>query len=85
VVAGTTEYIGAARARAAVQKRGEPYTFGLTARGAEYLLASYGFSTESNHSITELATKCGGEKGVWFSTDDFFGIVTGVRDGAIAR
>jgi methyltransferase (TIGR00027 family) len=80
VVAGTTEFIGAARARAAVQKRGEPYTFGLSHSGADQLLQSHGFDVESNLSITDLARDCG-DSGVWFRTDDFFGIATGVRSG----
>jgi O-methyltransferase involved in polyketide biosynthesis len=79
VVDGTTRYQGALRARTAVAKRGEPYTFGLTSRGAEDLLNSHGFGMAQDFSITELARRYGGDNGVWFSIDDFFGIITGVR------
>jgi methyltransferase (TIGR00027 family) len=79
VVDGTTRYQGALRARAAVAKRGEPYTFGLNSRGAENMLNSHGFRVAQNFSITDLARRFGGSNGVWFNTDDFFGIITGER------
>jgi O-methyltransferase involved in polyketide biosynthesis len=79
VVAGTTRYAGARRARASVARRGEPYTFGLTRSTVTELLGEYGFGLGDHQTMTELAARYGGEKGVWCSTDDFFGIVTAVR------
>jgi methyltransferase (TIGR00027 family) len=81
VVDGTSDYKGAMKARAAVARRGEPYTFGLTAEGAEDLMRRHGFSIEANVSMTDLARRYGGQRGFPYSTDDFFGIVTGRRDG----
>jgi methyltransferase (TIGR00027 family) len=80
VVDGTTAFAGAARARAAVIKRGEPYRFGLTPGGATAFVRSYGFVVEENLSIPELATRYGGERGFPYSTDDFFGVVTARRE-----
>jgi methyltransferase (TIGR00027 family) len=85
VVDGTTLYQGALRARTAVAKRGEPYTFGLSSGGAERLLSSHGFRATQNFSITDLARRYGGEGGVWFNADDFFGIITGERIEENAR
>jgi len=85
VVDGTSHYRGAMKARAAVAGRGEPYTFGLTAEGAEDVMRNHGFSIEANVSMTELAQRYGGEHGFPYSTDDFFGIVTGRRDDEVAR
>ncbi|WP_459984854.1 class I SAM-dependent methyltransferase [Nocardioides sp. AN3] len=79
VVDGTSRYGGALRARAAVAKRGEPYTYGLTPDGAEGIMEAHGFRVEDNLSMTQLARRYGGERGFAYSTDDFFGIVTGVR------
>jgi methyltransferase (TIGR00027 family) len=79
VVDGTTRYRGALRARAAVAKRGEPYTYGLTADGAEKVMELHGFRVEDNLSMAQLAGRYGGPRGFAYSTDDFFGIVTGVR------
>jgi methyltransferase (TIGR00027 family) len=79
VVDGTTRYVGAQRARAAVSKRGEPYSFGLTRQGAEQLLKSYGFAVQDNASISQLAVRIGGVRGIWYSCDDFFGVMTARR------
>jgi methyltransferase (TIGR00027 family) len=85
VVDGTSRYRGAMKARAAVARRGEPYSFGLTADGAEDLMRSHGFSVEANASMTELAKRYAGGHGFRYSTDDFFGIITGRRDHGVAR
>jgi methyltransferase (TIGR00027 family) len=79
VVAGRSTYGGAQRARAAVSKRGEPYTYGLTPVGAQRVMELHGFRVEDNLSMTQLARRYGGQRGFPYSTDDFFGIVTGVR------
>ncbi|MCW2530102.1 MAG: methyl transferase, putative, family protein, partial [Pseudonocardiales bacterium] len=79
VVDGTTDFPGAARARSAVAKRKEPYTFGLTRAEAPAFFESFGFEVEENSSITELARRYGGDDGVWCSTDDFFSCLAGVR------
>ena len=80
VVDGTSPYRGAMKARAAVARRGEPYTFGLTADGAEDVMRNHGFSVEANVSMTDLAQRYAGRHGFPYSTDDFFGIVTGRRE-----
>ena len=80
VVAGTTAFRGAARARAAVAARGEPYQFGLTRDGAVDLVRSYGFGVEQNLSITQLANRFGGAGGFPYRTDDFFGVMTAQRN-----
>ena len=80
VVGGSTTLPGAVRARGAVAKRGEPYRFGLTRDGAEDLIRSYGFVVEQNLSITQLASLFGGARGFPYSTDDFFGVITGKRE-----
>lgn len=79
VVDGTTRYAGAQRARAAVAKRGEPYSFGLTRQGAEQLVKSHGFAVRDNASISQLAVRIGGVRGIWYSCDDFFGVMTARR------
>lgn len=79
VVEGTSPLRGAMKARAAVAQRGEPYTFGLSADAAADLMRGHGFEVESNVSMTDLASRYGGPGGFRYSTDDFFGIVTGVR------
>lgn len=79
VIDGTTDYIGAQRARVAVAKRGEPYSFGLTRQGAEDLIRSSGFDGRDHMTITDLATRYGGKRGVWCSTDDFVGIIVSER------
>lgn len=76
VVDGTTAFRGARRARAAVARRGEPYRFGLTRDEAGHVLTSSGFDVEKNLSITELAQLFGPFP---YSTDDFFGVITGRR------
>jgi methyltransferase (TIGR00027 family) len=80
VVEGTTTLRGAARARAAVAKRGESYKFGLTRDGAAAFVRSYGFAVEQNLSITDLARMFGGRRGFPYSIDDFFGVITGKRE-----
>jgi len=79
VVDGTTVFPGARRARAAVARRGEPYRFGLGRDEAGKLLSSFGFDVEKNLSITELAQLFGTAQGFPYSTDDFFGVITGRR------
>jgi methyltransferase (TIGR00027 family) len=76
VVDGTTVFGGARRARAAVARRGEPYTVGLGRDEAGQLLTSFGFDVEKNLSITELAQLFGPFP---YRTDDFFGVITGRR------
>ena len=76
VVDGSTAFRGARRARAAVARRGEAYTFGRTRDEAGQLLASFGFDVEQNLSITELAQRFGPFP---YRTDDFFGVITGRR------
>jgi methyltransferase (TIGR00027 family) len=76
VIDGTTAYRGARKARAAVEKRGEGYKFGLSGADARWLVASHGFEVESNESITDLARSY---PSFDYSTDDFFGIITGRR------
>jgi len=80
VVEGTTTLRGAVRARAAVAKRGESYKFGLTRDGAADFVRSYGFAVEQNLSITRLASMFGGRRGFPYSSDDFFGVITGKRE-----
>ncbi len=65
-----------AAARAAVARRGEPYTFGLGREQAGRLLSSLGFDVEDNLTITELARRFGPFP---YSADDFFGVITGRR------
>lgn len=77
VVDGTTTCRGALRARNAVIKRDEPYRFGLSLRGAEKFLSEYGFSVEHNLSVTQLAQAAWGTDDFPYSTDDFFGVITG--------
>ncbi len=79
VVEGTSRYRGAMKARAAVAKRGEPYTFGLDADAADRLTERHGFTVQTNHSMRQLATRYGRPRRFRYSTDDFFGIVTGRR------
>lgn len=80
VVDGTTTFRGAARARAAVARRGEPYRFGLSREQAARFMDSYGFAVEHNFSLPDLADRCGGRRPFPYSTDDFFGVVTGRRE-----
>lgn len=80
VVDGSTTFPGAARARAAVARRGEPYRFGLSRDAARQFVASYGFSVEHNFSLPDLAHRCGGRHRFPYSTDDFFGVITGRRE-----
>jgi methyltransferase (TIGR00027 family) len=77
VVDGTTQLRGALRARSAVARRGEAYTYGLSRAGADRVLRRYGFRTVANLSVTDLASRYGGPNRVWCSTDDFFGVITG--------
>lgn len=79
VVDGRTTLRGAVKARAAVAKRGESYKFGLTREGAADFVGSYGFDVQDNLSITRLAALFGGIHGFPYSTDDFFGVITGKR------
>ena len=76
VVAGTTGFRGARRARAAVARRGEAYRFGLQRDEARQLVTSFGFEAEENLSITDLAQLFGPFP---YRTDDFFGVITGRR------
>jgi methyltransferase (TIGR00027 family) len=85
VVQGTSPYRGAMSARAAVARRGEPYTFGLTRAEAADFVRGYGFQVEDNASMTDLAGRYGGSDGFRYSTDDFFCVVTGRRLGVDAR
>ena len=79
VVAGTTPFVGARRARAAVARRGEPYLFGLAEGDAQALLEPLGFGVRDHVRIRELARRYGGPEGVWCSDDDFVGILTAER------
>jgi methyltransferase (TIGR00027 family) len=80
VVEGTTTFPGAARARAAVARRGEPYRFGLSRDRAAQFVSAYGFTVEHNLSMPDLASRCGGQQRFPYSTDDFFGVITGRRE-----
>ena len=40
----------------------------------------HGFCVEANVSMTDLAQRYSGSRGFPYSTDDFFGIVTGRRE-----
>jgi methyltransferase (TIGR00027 family) len=64
-------YVGARRAAAWVEKRGEPYLTGFTRDELAGELASAGFElTESLH-IPELAERVGPPGGAWCSLDDW--------------
>ena len=80
VVDGTTTFRGAARARAAVARRGEPYRFGLSHDRAAQFVQSYGFAVEQNFSLPDLADRCGGRHRFPYGTDNFFGVITGRRE-----
>lgn len=79
VVEGTSTFRGAVRARAAVARRGEPYRFGLARDGAAQFVRSNGFVVEENLSIPELADRFGGEHGFPYRRDDFFAVITALR------
>jgi methyltransferase (TIGR00027 family) len=79
VVSGTTPFVGARRARAAVARRGEPYTFGLAAGEERALLEPAGFDVRDHVRIRDLAQRYGGRDGIWCSDDDFVGILTAER------
>ena len=83
VVDGTTAYAGARRARAVIAKRGEPYSFGSTRQGAENLVRSSGFDCCDHVTVIDLARRYGTKHDVWCSTDDFFGVIMGVRQPPI--
>ncbi len=79
VITGTTPFPGALRARAAVARRGEPYTFGLAAGDERGLLEPAGFVVRDHVRIGGLAQRYGGRDGIWCSDDDFVGILTAER------
>lgn len=79
VVDGTTVNMGALRARAAVAKRGEPYSFGLTRSGAEDLVGSSGFDVRDHVTVIDLVARFGAKRGVWCRANDFFGVIMGER------
>jgi methyltransferase (TIGR00027 family) len=73
---GTTDHIGARRARAAMIKRGEPYRFGTDPQGARQLAADAGYVTDEESTLPELSRRFGGTQGVWCRADDIVGIAT---------
>jgi methyltransferase (TIGR00027 family) len=75
VIDGTTPYIGARRAAAIVQKRGEPYRFGVTSEEAAALVDSYGFDAIDQARLPEL----GRRYDAWCRTDDFVALMTAQR------
>lgn len=79
VVDGTTQYPGAQRARRAVLRRGEPYTFGLDKASAAALAEEFGFSVHENLRVTDLCERYAPPGGVWCSDDDYFGMVATER------
>lgn len=80
VIDGTTQYAGAKRAMAAVKRRKEPYTFGLTPETAAALAEDSGFRVDRNLRVTDLAERYAPPGGVWCSTDDWFGLVSAERE-----
>jgi methyltransferase (TIGR00027 family) len=74
VINGTTDCVGARRARRGVAKRGEPYRFGLNPESARTMLEQAGFSLCEHHRTVELARRYAPD-GTWFRVDDFHGIV----------
>lgn len=84
VVDGTTTFPGALRARAAVARRGEPYTFGLTADTVGDVLEPYGFAVRHHVRITDLAHRYRGTDPIWCSDDDFVGILVAERRSEVA-
>lgn len=79
VVDGTTEYPGAQRARRAVLRRGEPYTFGLDKESAAALAEEFGFSVHENLRVKDLCERYAPPGGVWCSDDDYFGMLATER------
>lgn len=79
VVDGRTPHVGAQRARAAVARRGRPYSFGLNQDEHRALLAPHGFDVHDHVRISDLAVRYGGPDGVWCNADDFAGILTAER------
>lgn len=79
VVDGTTPYPGAQRARRAVLRRGEPYTFGLDKDSAAALAEEFGFSVHENLRVKDLCERYAPPGGVWCSDDDYFGVLATER------
>ena len=79
VVNGTSDAVGAMRARERVGRRGEPYLCGLTRTGAEAFAEGAGFSVLEHLRTPQLAERFGGPRGVWCRTDDFMGVVVAER------
>jgi methyltransferase (TIGR00027 family) len=79
VVDGTAPHIGAKRAHAAVIKRNEPFTFGITQDGPGELMEHHGFTVAEHVRLPGLGRRYGGEAGVGWRTDDFWGVVNAVR------
>jgi methyltransferase (TIGR00027 family) len=73
---GTTDHIGARRARAAMIKRGEPYRFGIDPEGARSLVQTVGYRTVDQSTLPELSVRFGGSDGVWCRADDIVGVAT---------
>jgi len=80
VVDGTTGYPGAQRARKAVLRRGEPYTFGLDPESAAALAEEFGFAVHENLRVTDLCERYAPPSGVWCSDDDYFGMLATERN-----
>lgn len=79
VVDGTSRYPGAQRARKAVQRRGEPYTFGLSRETATALADEAGFSVYDHVRVRDLCRRYRPPAGTWCSDDDYFGVVATQR------
>ena len=71
VISDDSPYIGARRAAAWVEKRGEPYVTGFTREELEAELAAKGFDLVEHLHMPELAKRAGPTGGAWCSLDDW--------------
>jgi methyltransferase (TIGR00027 family) len=71
VISDTSPYIGARRAAAWVEKRGEPYVTGFTREELDAELSAKGFDLAEHLRMPELAERAGPPGGAWCSLDDW--------------
>jgi O-methyltransferase involved in polyketide biosynthesis len=71
VIEPDSPYLGARRAAAWVEKRGEPYVTGFTREELESELHAKGFELAEHFHMPELAERAGPPGGAWCSLDDW--------------
>jgi O-methyltransferase involved in polyketide biosynthesis len=71
VIEDDSPYVGARRAAAWVEKRGEPYLLGFTREELAAVLGQAGFELTENLHMPELAERAGPPGGPWCSLEDW--------------